>query len=797
MDRSSLICLLSGAFAFLNASAQIPTKCLEIETVLVDACNNACVGAEEGTNEMFRFIVGPSPIPLNQLGAQWATLNGFLGWVQNGTTANLTAQLNATITNCGWLIEPPSGIIPAGKRVLGITSTDVCVTGNSFALLSDTLYVIYQTAGNTFGHFKNTSNIGAISSSPTSGSSFRTFILSVPGCSDTVSYNIAQMVNIYGTYGGSFTENDGSSLAISWPGAPVVSYFNDGCQAPITPFGVSITTPPAQVQCGGSLELNAVTTGSYASSYWSGGQGDFDPPSGTNTTYTLAPGATGNVVLSFCIIGLCGDTTCSTYQLEVISIAAPFVTVDPTPVSCGASAALSATAQGTNNFFWSGGAGVFSSPTSLNTNYTPGTAESGSIDLEFCAIGGCADTVCTPFQLQVDGPPVIDITTNGPTTFCEGNTIAITASGGDSYVWNTGSTSATVTVDIGGTFSVTASNACGVSTDSISTTLSPLPIASVSGPASACPGTTITLTASGGTTYTWNTDAIGDTIEVVGPDTYTVTANNNCGTDQAMLTVAQGAQLSPTFTANVTDGCAPLCSNFTSTASPNTTYTWAFGDGFTAEGMVVEHCFTAGNYNVTLTATEYGNVNGCAGSITMPELIHAWPVPEARFSAVPAAVTIKDPLVQFVDESTSADQWSWNFGTDPDSTSALRSPAFAFDSVACYTITLAVTSEHGCTDDTEMELCVEDDYALWVPNTFTPNGDDINEVFMVQSSVRAPKVFQLTIFNRWGETIFGSGSLTDVWDGASAPEGVYVWKIRIIDTEGNPHEKTGHVTLVR
>jgi hypothetical protein len=84
-----------------NAYAQIPTKCLEIERVLVDACNSACPGAQEGENEMFRFKVGPSPISLNDLEADWATQNAFLGWIQNATTANLTAQLNATITNCG------------------------------------------------------------------------------------------------------------------------------------------------------------------------------------------------------------------------------------------------------------------------------------------------------------------------------------------------------------------------------------------------------------------------------------------------------------------------------------------------------------------------------------------------------------------------------------------------------------------------------------------------------------------------------------------------------------------------
>ena len=68
---------------------------------------------------------------------------------------------------------------------------------------------------------------------------------------------------------------------------------------------------------------------------------------------------------------------------------------------------------------------------------------------------------------------------------------------------------------------------------------------------------------------------------------------------------------------------------------------------------------------------------------------------------------------------------------------------------------------------------------------------------MVQSSVVTPKFFQLTIYDRWGEAIFNSRSLGDVWDGANAPNDVYVWKIKIIDTVGNPHERTGHLTLVR
>ncbi len=127
--------------------AQVPTQCLEIESILVDACNpsQTCPGAAEGENEMVRFKTGPSPIAIDDLEADWPN-GSWRGLVQNATTASVTAQLNATIASCGWLLEPPGGIIPPGSTVLLVTSTDMCVAGNSFSALADTLYIIFQDA---------------------------------------------------------------------------------------------------------------------------------------------------------------------------------------------------------------------------------------------------------------------------------------------------------------------------------------------------------------------------------------------------------------------------------------------------------------------------------------------------------------------------------------------------------------------------------------------------------------------------------------------------------------------------
>src|SRR5690606_40853380 len=69
--------------------------------------------------------------------------------VQTCALPIFTAQLNASVQGCGQLIEPPGGVIPPGSRVIFVTSTDMCVAANPFTALGDTLYIIFQAAGNS------------------------------------------------------------------------------------------------------------------------------------------------------------------------------------------------------------------------------------------------------------------------------------------------------------------------------------------------------------------------------------------------------------------------------------------------------------------------------------------------------------------------------------------------------------------------------------------------------------------------------------------------------------------------
>ncbi len=698
-----------------TAFAQIPTKCLEIERVLADACNSACAGAQEGENEMFRFIVGPQPIELSDLQATWATPNAFLGWVQNATTASVTAQLNATITNCGWLVEPQGGILPAGRRVLGITSTNLCIAGNSFAGLNDTLFVIFQAPGNTFGHFKNHNNNAGITTFPSGPTSYRTFQLTMLSeqCVDSVTYNLSLMVNQYGTYGGSYTDNDGSSLEVSWPGAPLVTYVNDGCQAPITPFWTQVTTQPEELPCGGTTGLAGIASGNIAA------------------------------------------------------------------------------------VFWTGGTGTFNSPNAYSTNYTLGANETIGTTLGFCAVSACGDITCSTVDLQVEASTALSIDPDGPTTICDGTTLVLTANGGSAYTWNTGATTASISVDTAGTYVVETTNACGSVSANVTVTVNAATVASIAGPAAVCAGSSAELSAAGGNSFIWSTGASGDTISVEGPGTYSVIVTGDCGADTASISLAPAEAVIPTFSAPISTGCEPLCIELNATSDPTFTYAWSFSDGGMADGPAAQHCFDAGVYDVTLTAIPADGDPRCPGILSVPDIIEAWLTPIASFSISPTVVTLDAPIVRFMDLSTNSTSIQWQLGTLEPYTSDVSSFTYTFSEVDCYTVALLASNADGCSDTAEDVICVEDAFSLWAPNSFTPNNDGINDGFLLITSVRTPEDYLLTIYDRWGHALASLTDKADAWAGENVPDGVYAWTVRLRDSRGKMQERQGHVTLLR
>jgi gliding motility-associated-like protein len=293
--------------------------------------------------------------------------------------------------------------------------------------------------------------------------------------------------------------------------------------------------------------------------------------------------------------------------------------------------------------------------------------------------------------------------------------------------------------------------------------------------------------------------------------TYTVTlvvsTDNNC-----VDSVTQNVIVNPVpvinFTVDRTDGCSELCVNFTNNSTISSgiinQYIWNFSDGQTSTQVNPSLCFSNSGTNplsISIGLTAISNA-GCQSTISQNNLITVNPVPVAAFMATPQTTTTVNPEIHFTDMSVSTDQWYWDFG-DNGASSMLQNPVHIYSQEGTYTVYLISSNVYGCQDTAYNMIVVNPEFILYVPNSFTPDGNGKNDIFYPVVSGYEENSFEFYIFNRWGEIIYESRDpLSAGWDGTHkdmrAKEDVYVWKIKVIE-KGKYEVKvyTGHVTLLR
>ncbi len=108
----------------------------------------------------------------------------------------------------------------------------------------------------------------------------------------------------------------------------------------------------------------------------------------------------------------------------------------------------------------------------------------------------------------------------------------------------------------------------------------------------------------------------------------------------------------------------------------------------------------------------------------------------------------------------------------------------------------------GCKDTAMLRVEVTPDFSLYIPNTFTPDGNGLNDVFQPIGVGIDEENYRMDIYDRWGETIFTSDVFQKGWDGSvkgvskMATQGVYTYRIMVVDLQGGKHPYVGHVTVI-
>ncbi|MFA5782549.1 MAG: PKD domain-containing protein, partial [Bacteroidales bacterium] len=260
------------------------------------------------------------------------------------------------------------------------------------------------------------------------------------------------------------------------------------------------------------------------------------------------------------------------------------------------------------------------------------------------------------------------------------------------------------------------------------------------------------------------------------------------------------------FTSDTISGCEPLAVTFADSSAPAiSTWLWNFGDissgsnNYSTQQNPTHVYMNAGVYGITLTVT---TTNGCTGSYTHQNMIIVLPSPDASFSMYPnVGSSTLNPTITFIDLSTNASTWSWNFGeiSSSNNTSNDQNPQHSYESAGIFTVMLVVENPYGCVDSTSNEIWIKQDFAIFFPNAFSPNGDNENNVFYVRG--HGIKNLHLIIYDRWGEKVFETTSQKNGWDGTfhgkKLDPGVFVYYLEALFYDESKVVKKGNITLVK
>jgi len=365
----------------------------------------------------------------------------------------------------------------------------------------------------------------------------------------------------------------------------------------------------------------------------------------------------------------------------------------------------------------------------------------------------------------------------GPdTTVCGGIDLLLqpVLTDAETVLWSDGSSEEELTVTTSGTYSVTATNACGTASDAISVTLVPALEVGIGGDTLLCAGDTLVLDLSAGDfELLWQDSLAGPVFTVTAEGTYWVQGTSNGCVERDTIEV--------TYTRLALLDLGPdtvLCevdSLVLDAGEEGLDAIWQNG----THGRYFEALRTAW-YVAHITNYCGTTTDSIRVSFAIP------PVPLDTVDLCPGRLVELDPGGEML----------WTRWTTEETTPTIVVGEGEYGYMA--------EDVYGCphTDSTVVRISANKDGIVYVPNSFTPNQDGYNDVFQVVGAERGE--FNLTLFDRWGRELYSTNDPYKGWDGTSGgaitPPGAYVYTMTYRDRcDGNDTEVStiGHVILVR
>jgi gliding motility-associated-like protein len=292
---------------------------------------------------------------------------------------------------------------------------------------------------------------------------------------------------------------------------------------------------------------------------------------------------------------------------------------------------------------------------------------------------------------------------------------------------------------------------------------------------------------------TWQTDSVFQNLCF---GNYTVyTQNLSYGPtckDTINITIQTPAELVINLVTNIDETCYNQCDGEINITAAPKVFSYSINNGTTTQDSSRFVNLCTGSYNILVTDSA-----GCVATnnISVGGPIEVIP----SFGVSPQPTFSPNTEITFTDQSQGATSYLWDIvGIDTFTTSNL---VYKFpEEAGTYQVCLHIENNNGCPADLCQIVTIKEDMDIFIPNTFTPDFNGLNEVFKPIIKLKLVVDYNLQIYNRWGELLFETSDPEQGWNGdyggTLVKTGVYVYKIKMLDTNNLFHNKIGSVNVI-
>jgi gliding motility-associated-like protein len=763
-----------------------------------------------------------SQIQLTTTGATTYSWSPTMG-LSNPSIPNPIATLTGNIT---YYVSGTNSFGCVGKDTVNLTSVaaPTVTTSNDTGICGNRTIPIFATGGTTYSWTPTATlsdpNVSNPLATPTSTTTYYVTVTNAAGCSksDSVTITVNNLpvisksndtaacinsnVQLFASGGTSYSWSPASTLnnpnianPIATPTGSTTYYVTVsngvGCSKTDSVRITGIATPVVT-----KSNDTAICQNRSAQLFATGGTSySWTPAAGLDNPNISNPVSTPTATTTY-YVTVRNSAGCSKQDSVRVTVnSAPIITRSSDTTICNSSS-VQLFATGGTTYSWSPATSL-NNPNIYNPIATPATTTLYYVDVTNAS--GCSKRD----SVKISVTSSLAITKSNDTTLCEGKSAQLLATGGTIYSWTpaTGLDNPNISNPIASPaattmYRVTVSNTSGCSkTDSVRVTVNAAPVITKSRDTSICDSSSRQIFATGGVSYAWTPASTLSDASVSNPiasptstTTYYVTVTNVAGCSK-IDSVKIAVSGPPTVTISA-DTAICLKTAARLHASGGTEYTWS--PAASLNNPNISNPLASPSSNTTYYVI-VKNAEGCA-NIDSVEVVTK-PLPNLRASKS-NDISCSVNAAQLNVSGGISYSWTPSIGLN---NSAIRNPIATPSNTTTYWVIGKDTS--GCTNADSVTINVQfvGKGQFLMPNSFTPNGDGVNDCFGIKSWGPVQEL-EFSVFNRFGERVFHTTKPTECWDGThkKATQGVnvFVYMIKAKATCGSI-ERKGTVTLLR